>query len=47
MEYLRDDELLNVDGGSGIVDAYYAWRDFVNNSLDDFIDGFMEGWNSL
>ena len=46
MEYLKQDELLNVEGGKALVEGYEALKDWVLNSMDDFIDGLVDGWNS-
>ena len=46
MRKLNDYQLEMINGG-GPYELYKEIRDFVNNSLNDLIQGIKDGWNSI
>lgn len=46
MEYIDDNELMELNGGGVLMDTYKDVRDFVNDHLGDLVRGIKDGWNS-
>jgi len=47
MKNLSQQQLEVINGGGAVKEIYEDVRDFVNNNLEDFVQGIKDGWNSL